>query len=376
MARKYLVWLQLQAKKEPGRYAAAANLYLVVSKGKTRSWAFIYTSPVTGKRREFGLGSADDLSLKDAGIEADKLRAKIKGEGYDPIEDKKAKKQKAEAKVLNFGTYLETWIKGQDHWRDSTLQNIRVALRNVPADFNDKKVAEITTDHVIEVLKPIWKKAAGPVVQNIMERVFDSATFHKKRDGANPARWKNHLDQEFKRSKNGKNHPAMPYKNIPAWFSTIDFDLLKLLVLTATRSNEVRLAQWSEFDLEAKIWTIPGERMKNSKEYRVPLTDAAVTIIEKQTRTRSPFVFKRGGIAPATVVRKIGVPGITAHGFRSSFSDWAFAETDYPEEIIQMSLAHTVGNATTRAYRRGDAIEKRRALLQDWADFVTSKVKN
>ncbi|RFC67787.1 tyrosine-type recombinase/integrase [Mesorhizobium denitrificans] len=381
MKREYLNDRQLKLRTEPGRYAAAPNLYLVVSKGKTRTWAFIYTSPVTGKRRELGLGSAGLVTLAEARAKADELRGEVKkkpkkGEKkFDPLEEKKEAKQEVEASTLTFGAYLETWIsKQQEEWRDSTLRNIRVALRNVPQSFNDLKVASITDADVVDAITPIWKKAAGPVVQNIMERVLDFAIFHKKRTGANPARWRNHLDQNFKRPKKHEHHNAMPYKGIPAWFATIDFDPLKLLVLTATRSNEVRLAQWSEFDLEAKVWTIPGERMKNGNEFSVPLTDAAVAVVERQTRTRSPFVFKRGGIVASTLVRKIGVPGITAHGFRSSFSDWAFAETDHSQEIIEMSLAHTVGNATTRAYRRGNAIEKRRALMQDWSDFVTSKV--
>nr|WP_245415902.1 site-specific integrase [Mesorhizobium denitrificans] len=375
-------------KKKPGRYLAGDNLYLVVGKGNARSWAFIYTSPVTGKRREFGLGSEKGMTLAAARDEADELRPKIR-KGFDPIEDKKSTKSqaKAGAKAITFGEYVDDWIKAletrkEKPLRPGTIRNMRGAMKNLSEAFTTKKIADISGEDVIAELKPIWARTpnVGVLVQNIMERVFDVARVEKKREGENPARWKanlktlDHLFLKPDPHDPDKHHPAMPYKDISAWFAGNECDLLKFLVLTAARSTEARLAQWSELDLDQKIWTIPAARMKSKRQHKVPLTDAAVSIIERQTRTRSPFIFNGGKFAQAHLVKKIGVPGVTVHGFRSAFRDWALEQSDHSREIIEMSLAHAVGNKTERAYRRGDAIDKRRVLLQDWEKFVTSKV--
>jgi integrase len=373
---------QLKLKTEPGRYTAERNLYLVVGKGGARSWSLIYTSPVTGKRREYGLGSAEVVTLAEARDKADELRLDIK-KGSDPIEDKKTKKSRAKADATTFGTYVEAWITGQETRKENplragTIRNMRGALKNLPGTFTDKKIASITSEHVIAELRPIWRKApnVGVLVQKIMENVLDAARAEKLREGENPARWKGNLEtmkHAFPRPKHDTHHAAMPYADIPEWFAANDFDAAKFLALTVARSSEARLAQWSEFDLDAKLWTIPPERMKSRRQHRVPLSDAALAILERTARTRSPFVFNGGKTGQATLLKKIGRPGITAHGFRSSFRDWAFEETDHSREIIEMSLAHAVGDATERAYRRGDALEKRRALLRDWAAFVISK---
>jgi len=368
---------QLKLRTAPGRVSVAPNLFLVIGQGGARSWSLIYTSRVTGQRREYGLGSAHDVTLAEARAMAEELRPKIK-RGYDPIEEKKNDRRQAQADATTIGMYLDEWIvsRGQQKkWRAGTERNIRGALKNLPESFMGLKIAEVTSENVIAELEPIWSGApnVGALVQNILERALDAATVKKLRQGDNPARWRNFLDQVFTRPSTGSHHKAIPFKDIPDWYAQNDFDPLKLLVLTATRSSEVRLARWSEIDLDAKVWTIPAERMKSKRQYRVPLTDAAIVILDRIERTQSPFVFRGGKLAQATMVLKIGRPGYTAHGFRSAFRDWAFEETDHSREIIEMSLAHAVGDATERAYRRGDAIEKRRALLKDWADYVTSK---
>lgn len=373
---KYLNDRQLKTKTEPGRYAAARNLYLVVGKKEgARSWVLLYTSPATGKRREYGLGSVQDVTLAEARGKADELRPKIKN-GYDPIEGRDSEKKKAKAEGTTFGDYAEEWIKAREGaWRGSRATSIRNGLKNHAGDLTKLPLSKIESQDVIAVLKPIFKSApvVAGVLQNVMERVLDAARVEGLREGENPARWRNYLSHHFTRRADYVHHPALPYADVPEWFATCKSDCLKLLVLTALRSGEVRGARWEEFDLENRLWTIPGHRMKAGRRHRVPLSDAALEIINRQERkAKDPFVFGGGRIAPSTLMRHVGRKGVTVHGFRSAFRDWAFEETDHSREIIEMSLAHVVGDATERAYRRGDALEKRRALLNDWMTFVTT----
>lgn len=369
---KYLNDRQLKTKTEPGRYAAARNLYLVVGKKEgARSWVLLITD-ASGKRREIGLGSVQDVTLAEARDKADELRPQIK-KGHDPIAEKK--KQKAEA--TTFGEYAEEWVQAREkEWRGSRAKSIRAALKNHAASLTAMTLGKIETKDVLDVLRPVFK--SSPVVagllQNVIERALDAARVEGLRAGENPARWRNHLSHHFTRRTDYDHHPAMPYVEIPEWYALCQSDCLKLLVLTALRSTEVRGARWEEFDLENKVWTIPGQRMKAGRPHRVPLTDAVLAVLNRQVRKpQDPFVFGGGRIASSTLMRHVGRAGVTVHGFRSSFRDWAFEETDHPREIVEVALAHVVGDMTERAYRRGDALEKRRALLRDWADLVTSK---
>jgi integrase len=374
---KHLNDRQLTTKTAPGRYLAAKNLYLVIGKrAGARSWVFMYVSPVTGKRREYGLGSTESVTLAKARTEADKLRVQI-AEGRDPVEQKKEQKRQAKADATTFGDYAEDWIKAREgKWRSSRGASMRGALKNHAENLTKMAIAKIESKDVIDVLKPVFKSApvVAGLLQTTIERVLDAARVDGLREGENPARWRNHLSLRFERRTNYEHHEAMPYNDIPEWFAACNYDPLKLLVLTALRSAEIRGAQWDEFDLDAKVWTIPAKRMKANRDHRIPLTDAAIEILNRQPRKPDdPFVFGGGRIASSTFMRQVGVTGVTVHGFRSSFRDWAFEETDHSREVIEVALAHVVGDQTERAYRRGDALEKRRALMSDWANYVTSK---
>jgi len=241
---------------------------------------------------------------------------------------------------------------------------------------------------VLGVLAPIWqtKQETASRVRGRIERVLDAAKAKGLRSGENPARWRGHLDHLLsKRRKLARgHHPAMPYPDVPAFMAALgERDAvaalaLRFTILTAARSGEVLGARWSEIDRTTKTWVVPAERMKAGREHRVPLTDRACEILDALQAVRSgDYVFPGqpqgrplSSMAMEMLLRRMKVESATVHGFRSSFRDWAGEATAFPREIAESALAHTVGDATERAYRRGDALEKRRLLMDAWARFV------
>jgi integrase len=237
-----------------------------------------------------------------------------------------------------------------------------------------QKIDRIQTDDVLKVLNPRWreKNVTAHRLRSRLEELLDAAKVAKLRSGENPALWRGHLEHHFrvKVTNRTKHFAAMPYEEVPAFFA-VARDILKFLILTACRSGEVRQAQWSEFDLDNAVWTIPAERMKMQRPHRVPLSSAALEVLSRQKRS-GPFVFKRGRLAATTLTRNI--PGeYTAHGFRSSFRDWCSEATDTSSEVAEMALAHAVKNQVEAAYRRGDLLEKRRVLMEQWSNYVTNQ---
>jgi integrase len=261
-------------------------------------------------------------------------------------------------------------------------------------------VADIRVDDVKRVLEPIWntKTETATRLRGRIEAVLAWATVHGHRTGDNPARWKGNLDASLPKPKKGskvKNHPALTLDDAPAWFADLRkregfaTRALEFVALTAARSGEVRGATWDEIDLEAGVWTVPAERMKAEKEHRVPLTEAAKALLEGMDRMGdSPFIFPaaRGGalsdMALSACMKRINEareggyldarskrPAVP-HGLRSTFRDWAAERTEYPAEMAEMALAHQVGSAVERAYRRSDMMDKRRQMMEDWAGFL------
>jgi integrase len=364
-----------------GRHADGGGLYLTVSGPDAKSWAFLWGRD--GKRHEMGLGSLRAVSLARARELAAQARADV-AEGLDP------KARRGRRHVVTFGECADrlledigpTWssAKHSQQWRRSlTIET--AGLRNVPVDA-------ITTDMVLATLKPKWisHNPSSERLRLRIERVLDWARAKNLRTGENPARWRGHLAHLLPRPPRvPQHHAAMSHENVPAFWATLTgLDTLgsravRFIILTAVRAGEALGARWSEIDLDAAMWAIPPERMKGRRPHRVPLSAAALAILRELHGLRvSEFVFP--GVAPGrpmvvgslfSVLRRLGYRD-TTHGFRSSFRDWA-GDRGVAREIAEAALAHQVGNEVERAYRRGDAFDQRRRLMDDWAAYVISE---
>ena len=377
----------------PGRHADGGGLYLIVDASRARRWAFMWTKD--GKRRELGLGGLAKVSLATARRRAAEAAERV-GAGGDPIADRVAaqvaESQRA-AEVQPFGEFADAWFetavapglrneKHRDTWR-ATLQTYCAPLRR-------KSIADIDTADVLSIVRPIWntKTETASRIRGRIERVLDAATvLGARNDKANPARWRGHLDQLLPRPKKLKrgHHPAMDWNDVPAFVAklrardAVTAKALEFIILTAARAGEALGARWAEIDLAAAVWTVPASRMKRGREHRVPLTPAAIAVLEAVRpltggqpaalvfpgQTRRPM----GPESLEMLRRRMGTGEYTTHGFRSSFRDWAGEETDAPREVAEGCLAHETGNAVERAYRRGDALAKRRELLEGWASY-------
>ncbi len=372
---------------KPGRHSDGGGLYLNVTETGARSWVFMWK--VAGRRREMGLGSARDVPLARARELAAECRTIIAA-GRDPLQVR-AESQAAGRKVPTFGECADEFIAAkQSEWRNEkhraqwsmTLTTYAAPLRKLPVDAID-------TAAVLSVLKPIWqaKPETASRFRGRIEQVLDAAKAQGHRMGENPARWRGHLDKLLaKRQKLTRgHHAAMPYSKVPAFLcelrgrqtGSVSALALEFAILTAARSGEVLGARWDEVDKHANIWTVPPVRMKAAREHRVPLSTRALAVLGEAEEARTgDFVFpgSRGGrplsvMAMEMVLRRMNVDNVTVHGFRSAFRDWAGNETHVPREIAEAALAHIIGDAAERAYRRGDALERRRALMEAWANY-------
>jgi integrase len=374
---------------EPGKYADGDGLYLVVSKdGSTlrRRWLLYFTW--SGKRREMGLGSARDVSLAEARQMAEQARRQVR-EGVDPIKARDA----VDPTVPTFGDFADTLIQSiESGFRNEKHRyQWRQTLTSYAAPIRGKRVDEITTQDVLACLTPIWqtKQETASRLRGRIERVLDAAKAQGLRSGENPARWRGHLANLLpKRQKLQRgHHPAMPFAEVPAFIArlrereAVSALALEFTILTAARTGEVFGATWGEIDLEARLWTVPAARMKAGRIHRVPLTDRCMEILDQVAKLRTdpaPSAYLFPGARPGrplsnmvykALFGRMGVEGITAHGFRSSFRDWAGERTSFPREVAEQALAHVIGDETERAYRRGDALEKRRALMASWSNY-------
>lgn len=379
----------VKTEHKPGRYSDGAGLSLVIAKDGGKKWVFRYQR--NGNRSDIGLGGYRYVSLAEARKQADKCRSLL-AEGLDPLQAKRAS-----LSVPTFGEMAERYVaahelswknpKHRAQWR-STLATDAASLSGIPVD-------KVGVDDVLRVLKPIWqtKSETASRLQGRIERILDAAKASGFRTGENPARLKGHLENLLpKRQKLTRgHHAALPYRKVPEFMARLRKKpgvaalALQFAILTAARSGEVRGTTWSEIDLSEMTWVIPAQRMKAGRAHRVPLSDSAVEILV--------HLYPLSGDDPAALIFSGGLSGkplsdaafaalfarmgfvrgeVTAHGFRSSFKDWATEITDFPRELSEMALAHNVGDATERAYRRGDAVDKRRKLMADWAAFLDS----
>ncbi|WEX07389.1 site-specific integrase [Chelativorans sp. AA-79] len=392
MARNLLTFAKIKASTK-AKLRDGDGLWLHTSKAGHRYWVFIYIRQ--GRRREMGLGpygsGTGQVSLAAARAKADAIRA-ILGEGRDPFTE--LPERRVVVKPKTFGevadAYIDACVDG-GKWRGAkTEAGWRNTLTNHAKPLRKILVSEITTEDVLRVLKPIWheKHETATKLRERIKMVLDSAKVQGFRAGDNPAKWTGHLQQvltlpdEMKRG----HHAAMPYKDIPAFMVKLrevegmGARALEFTVLTAARSGETRGATWDEIDLEEKLWTIPPHRMKSGRPHRVPLCNRAIDLLkEVKAKRLSDLVFPgmkpKSPLSDMTLSKALKTAdgnGYTVHGFRSSLRDWVHEETDYQTEIAEAALAHATGSAVERAYRRGDALEKRRALLSDWATYCAS----
>ena len=374
---------------KPGAYADDDGLYLKIGTTGAASWQYRYQ--INGKRRMMGLGSCANVGLAEAREKAADARKQVK-QGIDPLEAKEAEQTAVEAKATTFRELATEYIA--DHrpgWRNAKhgQQWENTLAQYAFPKIGDKPIAEISTEDVLRILKKLWteKPETASRLRNRIELVIDAGRAKGLSTAANPAAWRGHLDKLLpKRTKASKgHHAAMDYRELPAFYKRLTEDrdslssvALQITILTACRTSEVLLADWSEFDLDNRLWTIPGERMKAGKPHRVPLTDEVLKLLQGIKGEGYVFPGARQGrplsnMAMTMVLRRLGHPDLTVHGFRSSFRDWCAEETHYPNIVAEQALAHTVGNAVEAAYRRGDLLDKRRALMADWATYCTTK---
>jgi integrase len=372
-------------KLKPGRHSDGGGLYLNVSSTGTKSWLFMWV-PAGGKRREMGLGAYPVVTLAKARMKAAENRLAVEN-GRDPIADKDKEAEPT------FGDCADKFLASMESsWRNAKHRaQWKMTLEEYAETLRSKKVSHIDTEDVLTVLKPIWadKAETASRLRGRIERVLSFAKAKGWRSGENPALWRGHLDNILparQRLTRG-HHAAMPYSEVSALFLRLKTSeataarALEFTILNAARSGETYGAKWPEFDLAAAVWTIPAARMKAGKEHRVPLSDRSLEIVKHLHEVKvSDYVFpgqkaKRplSNMAMEMLLRRMKVDHVTVHGFRSSFRDWAGDETAFSREIAEAALAHEIGNAVERAYRRADAIEKRRKLMQAWADYLANK---
>lgn len=388
----------------PGRYADGGGLYLRVQGGGARSWLF--RAIEGGKARDIGLGpaaGAGALSLADARARARELATQMtKGE---PLEGKRAQAKKAAAHARaaaiagkTFKEVAEAFVdRREGGWRnDKHRQQWRNTLAAYAyPHFGALPVSQIETSHVLTALEDIWfaKPETASRVRGRIENVLDAAKVQGLRSGENPARWRGHLDHLLPKPEKLKrgHHAALSYAELPAFMNElgardgIAARALEYTILTVARSGEVLGATWAEIDLEKALWTIPAERMKAGKEHRIPLSQRALEILQqvqllntKGLNAAPVFPGNGGGalsgMAMSMLLRRMGRDGITVHGFRSTFRDWAGETTAFPREVVEHALAHQLANKAEAAYQRGTLFPKRVKLMDCWAIFCASPV--
>jgi len=383
----------------PGMTGDGAGLYFKV--GQTGGASWIYRYKIAGKSRYMGLGSYPEVSLADARILAADAR-KLSAVGKDPLAARDAEREAHreaqrlwEAKRMPFTKLAADFMAAHgaswsDKWRRGWLRKLELYafphVGTLPAD-------EIDTELVLQVLQPIWadKTRTADEVRGQIEQILDAAKARGLRSGENPARWRGHLENllskaEKKKARKRQHFPAMAWRDVPVLMAALaeldSYDAMaaRLLILTGARSHMIRFAAWSELDLEAGVWSLPAERMKMRQAFDIPLAPEVVELLKSIPHTEgSPYLFPghgRTGVMHANAIRNLlhglGHADVTRHGFRSSFRDWANERTNYPREICELALAHDERDQTEGAYSRSDLLEKRRALMADWARYATT----
>jgi integrase len=384
---------------KPGRYGDGAGLYLLVRSREAKFWLFRYTR--AGRMKEMGLGPATGraaVTLAMARTKARELHFAVR-EGRDPLAERKAAKAKADtdeakarAGAMTFGAVADLYIgaheaswrnaKHRQQWRNTLDQHVLPAIGNLPVDAVDTGV-------VVKILEPLWrnKTETASRIRGRIESVLDYAKARGWREGENAARWRGHLDQLLpRRSKvqRVEHHAALPWREIGTFMQqlrccfSVPSLCLQFLILTTVRSGEARGARWNEINMTGRVWTIPAHRMKAGQEHRVPLSDPAMAVLHEMARLGGEgLVFPGTKTAAALNDRALaaamdaaGGDGVTVHGMRSTFRDWCAERAKCPRELAEAALAHALHNKVEAAYQRGDLLERRRWLMNEWAKFL------
>ncbi len=387
--------------KRPGRHMISPRLYLQVKDTGTASYLFRYMIDGVGHWK--GLGEFGVVHLADVRDEVIDLRRGIH-KGIDPLaaaREKKLARRLAKIKRKTFGECAAEYVAAREkgwkndkhaaQWRTVFEGSKRAAAAT--ALINDLPVTEIDTALALEVLKPIWhqKPETASRARQRCEAVLNYAITREYRDGKNPFVWKGHLENlldkptVLKKASGSRHHPALPYAELPAFTAElrdnafVSARALEFLILTATRTNEVISARWTEINLAEGTWTIPSERMKAGKEHEVPLSDRALAILAALPREDgNPYLFvgARQG-APLSNMAMLELMrgmrnGFVPHGFRSTFRDWCAEQTAYPRDVIEHALAHGLKDKTEAAYFRTTLFDKRRQLMAAWGSYCTA----
>jgi integrase len=386
-------------RAKAGLHADGGGLYLQVTEGAgghlNRSWLFRYTAPGSSKERWMGLGPVHTVGLADARQAAQEAR-KLRLQGIDPLEHRRAARgalATENAKTITFdqaaAQYIESHRAGWKTNRNAADWTSALARFASPV-IGKLPVASIDVGLLMQVLRPLWadKPDAANRVRGRVESILDWASVHGYRQGENPARWRANLDHLLPRPSKVRpavHHAALPYGDVPGFLEQLRQQAgvaklaLEYILLTAARSGEALGARWDEIDLTSRLWTVPAERMKAGREHRVPLCDRAIEILRELEAVRTnEFVFfgvrqpHLGNGALHALLTRMGRDDLTIHGFRSTFRDWCGERTSFPREVAEQALAHAIENETEAAYRRGDALEKRRRLMDAWGQYCSS----
>jgi len=400
MARKAkeLSALVIGRMTAPGHHTVGGvdGLYLYINGAGARSW--VLRTMIGDKRRHMGLGGFPDTSLAKAREKARLAREEI-AKGVDPIAQRVAAVSQLRALQATEKTF-EQAAKGYleahgDTWRNSKHRaQWASTLETYAYPFMGQLlVRDVTQEHVLNALEPIWKakNETASRLRGRIEIVLDWATVRKYRTGENPARWKGHLDMLLaapSKVQKVTHHRALPIDALADFILGLHkregtaARALEFTILCAARSGEVRGATWAEVDIGARVWTIPAVRMKSGQEHRVPLAESTIRILNTQSHQEGcDVIFRapRGGplsdMAMTAVMRRMKIDAVP-HGFRSTFRDWAGERTNYPRDLAEQALAHALENKVEAAYRRGDSLEKRRKMMDDWASFCYAKIES
>jgi integrase len=390
--------------RKPGMYCDGGGLWLRVSSPTARSWVFRYM--LNRSAHEMGIGKYPEISLAEARQRAAEAR-RLKAHGTDPLAQRDAVRASLLAEAAKSVTfkdaaarYIDAHRTGWRNAKHAAQWEATLATYAEPV-LGKLAVQAVDTGLVLKVLEPIWqdKTETASRLRGRIEAILDWATVRGYRQGDNPARWRGHLDKLLPaRAKVQKvqHHAALPFEQMPTFMATLRAEkstaarALEFAILTAARTGEVIGARWAEIDLEERIWIVPGDRMKAGREHRVPLSPRAVEILAAlkaeiaviQPAGDDSYVFRAGlsakpmsNMAMLMLLRRMKRDDLTAHGFRSTFRDWCAERTNFPSEVAEMALAHSVGDKVEAAYRRGDLFEKRRALMEQWATVCSAEVK-
>ncbi len=388
--------LDVERETRPGKYPDGDGLYLVVASATSKNWSYRYWKD--GKQRWLGLGSVKEVSLKEARLTRDAARLRVKGDrstpGVDIVQERRAAREEAKAVEIKitlptFEQCAEVYIrerwstwskKHRNQWPSSLKRYAYPTIGNL-------NVPEIKPSHIYELLRPIWveKRETANRVRGRIETIIAKNVDVDDTDFRNPAELTKQLREKLPRRPKRvvRHHPALPYAEAPHFMAGLSSaggiaaSMLRFLIFTACRTNEVVDARWSEIDRPSSTWKIPGERMKMHQDHVVPLSEPALAILDKmRDNSEGELIFPNpddGAFsenAMLAVLDRLGYGHVTVHGFRSTFATWAEECTDYPDGVREAALAHKYKSETTAAYQRGQKLEKRRILMKDWAQFL------